>query len=1439
MATKVLRTQQTYAAKRGNTPHKVDERIQVVDRDLDCTLQYTNNLSSSTVRSSAPNKKDDQPAVKPGIGIGGASHRSTPPKDQDSKSSGRPPGKTPSTRAKVLPWVQELQTEESSIPEGMFGPYPSRPQSMAEAPLPPAQSRHPFAYSTGPTLPFAAFGAEHPIEEQRRHRRAETEVMSRGAGIKAISRPATALPGGGRGGEETPGQDSLTSPGMGTFGLDGKTSSAQGLFTAAKLTGGGSTDHYKYITRRSPPADRLPLNPVTTSHHTPAHTKPDSDEHDDAPDDRYPHLHRPHHELPFSPAEAQGRQLEAMEEARAAALAQLEAAQRNPDIMMEQEMMVGLGMEDGIGQSRGPRQTFDTTTSGPSFGHILHQDGFPPTSAQPSRQSPMEGMGPRQVGGVSDPSFFRILFGVPMGMTAPRSMMVMRDSGRARLGLGIPSLFDILDSPVVDKRGPEDRSAFVETVEDEDDPAVRTQASTPSPNLRREPAAHTTGRSTVVPEFQPAGPVPTVVDSAPFAPRSSTDGFDPYPVHLPTPLKDNYRMRPTGTNVPIRSANLQNTTAHSRAGKAPSTISQASASPRVPSVDAAPLGPTAKRSDQPRQVPTVISQRTVIDQPDKRTVYSVRTKNTPTIISDHRHPEGHGESESTSVRSSMTSPPPESVAPTTISNVKKLVAESKFHDETLCQLLDAARLNLIGDEAKKALQRAARARVIELRDLKGKGQLEEAMNKPVPATTRDDITNEFTPKREEQVKSRGKTRISESHAKARSDRTEMPIPPQVQGPPTWAEDIMSRLQAFDARFAAIERGNSETTGASVSDKPEDRHSQVTQDIPGNLIDELIFHELPSSGFTNGINMPRGLSQSIIFPQQPPMISMPGASASGQPLPSHYSHKTLHQISLAGTRVDGKGSPHASRTRYTQAHSPQTAQSQHTQRPTNQVMEDHNGRQQSRKASQPSSTITRSGANTSGSGPVIEGRDEEVPFWGSEVELPQPGENVHFPRAPTIAPTINILAPTESNPGGKGSTRAPSNSAISIAASRAPTKMTPDRIDITVVKQQAFPETAVPRPQERDLPSPHSESVKYQRPSPALSKSRTLDESSRTKAYTAGRATIQSFQPDMYPPPPFNQVPKSVSVFQAAQTSRAGAQSPAGRKSSGNIHKRARDQIITPPKPPFSPTRDVIHVIDPLFANAVTAGWQPWDRLSQTLYSWAIIAEEKSFVRALEEISLGRQVEEFPLSIFLMMTFKRWVKRNMSESPPVPCDKLFVPPNLAVAMNVAVHNRRYHEAKEILLSLWDSLGSKEPPRVIVSLAPLGNEVDQWAAHRYDLVSKHLTTYRVSHLAEIQTDGRSFWWWEAIRQAWPQLHIPDMENLERRGGQRVINQHRQPEWRHENSLLAANISRNLLLGYRPERQHDLTRLRELVWAEVKRLLVKKRKGRLLVGSDPYDP
>ena len=71
----------------------------------------------------------------------------------------------------------------------------------------------------------------------------------------------------------------------------------------------------------------------------------------------------------------------------------------------------------------------------------------------------------------------------------------------------------------------------------------------------------------------------------------------------------------------------------------------------------------------------------------------------------------------------LISPSAASVTPTTHSHVKRLVEDSKYHDETLCQLLDAARLNLIGEEAKRALNRAAKARVADLRDLRDRGEV--------------------------------------------------------------------------------------------------------------------------------------------------------------------------------------------------------------------------------------------------------------------------------------------------------------------------------------------------------------------------------------------------------------------------------------------------------------------------------------------------------------------------------------------------------------------------------------------------------------------------------------------------------------------------------------------------------------------------------------------
>lgn len=89
---------------------------------------------------------------------------------------------------------------------------------------PPPRAVHPFAYSAGGALPFAALGetgmdmgAAEYLDEQSRGQRPESEVLSRGAGMRYLNQPQAVFPGGKQ--KETP-SESRESAGMGTFGMD-------------------------------------------------------------------------------------------------------------------------------------------------------------------------------------------------------------------------------------------------------------------------------------------------------------------------------------------------------------------------------------------------------------------------------------------------------------------------------------------------------------------------------------------------------------------------------------------------------------------------------------------------------------------------------------------------------------------------------------------------------------------------------------------------------------------------------------------------------------------------------------------------------------------------------------------------------------------------------------------------------------------------------------------------------------------------------------------------------------------------------------------------------------------------------------------------------------------------------------------------------------------
>lgn len=173
-------------------------------------------------------------------------------------------------------------------------------------------------------------------------------------------------------------------------------------------------------------------------------------------------VHHPHHDYPFNVEEAMWKQSEAMESARRQALAQLEAAHGRQPVPEE-------------GRDKGPRLTYETSTSGPSFGHLLHQNGQPiPRHLSAELPSMQDVPGPqhshlsRELAGLSGGSFFRIPFGVPMGARMPHPLMMTRQGTSVGLGLGfggaqrMEGVTGVAESP----EGTRGRSAYVESVED-------------------------------------------------------------------------------------------------------------------------------------------------------------------------------------------------------------------------------------------------------------------------------------------------------------------------------------------------------------------------------------------------------------------------------------------------------------------------------------------------------------------------------------------------------------------------------------------------------------------------------------------------------------------------------------------------------------------------------------------------------------------------------------------------------------------------------------------------------------------------------------------------------------------------------------------------------------------------------------------------------------
>ncbi|EAU91127.2 hypothetical protein CC1G_03295 [Coprinopsis cinerea okayama7 len=246
------------------------------------------------------------------------------------------------------------------------------------------------------------------------------------------------------------------------------------------------------------------------------------------------------------------------------------------------------------------------------------------------------------------------------------------------------------------------------------------------------------------------------------------------------------------------------------------------------------------------------------------------------------------------------------------------------------------------------------------------------------------------------------------------------------------------------------------------------------------------------------------------------------------------------------------------------------------------------------------------------------------------------------------------------------------------------------------------------------------------------------------------------------------------------------------------------------------------------ASDPTAAMPPWQRIHARLLNWAIIWPASELETALNSTTRGHQVDEVALSIWSTQTYKRYVRARLTEQPQGNVDRLFVPPNMADAISNAVFNGRHGEACGMLRDLWIPFGLEGTPRLIVVLAKHRSDPNHWVVHRFSLPDGNLTTYD-SYPERTLPDGRPLGWWFAIRIAWPNAMYPQPDNLV----QKMVRLHRPLQLPIDNSVAAAGIWRNILMGSRAERSLDLERLRDLINTEVKNLKQRKLLGKLTVG------
>jgi hypothetical protein len=124
----------------------------------------------------------------------------------------------------------------------------------------------------------------------------------------------------------------------------------------------------------------------------------------------------------------------------------------------------------------------------------------------------------------------------------------------------------------------------------------------------------------------------------------------------------------------------------------------------------------------------------------------------------------------------------------------------------------------------------------------------------------------------------------------------------------------------------------------------------------------------------------------------------------------------------------------------------------------------------------------------------------------------------------------------------------------------------------------------------------------------------------------------------------------------------------------------------------------------------------WQRVHQRLLNWAIVWSMTEFDNSLASTDRGRQVDEVALTIWTAQVYKRYVRSKTTDNPPQKVDRLFVPPNVADAINSAVYNGRHGDACAMLKDMWEPFGFEGMPRLLIVLARHRRDANHWVVHR---------------------------------------------------------------------------------------------------------------------------